>query len=405
VTHDARPRTILHVDLDAFYASVEQRDNPALRGKPIAVGGGTSGRGVVMAASYEARPYGVRSAMPARTAAALCPQLIFVPVDGRKYSRVSKEVMAILRRYTPVVEQVSIDEAFLDLTGTQQLFGPGEEVGRRIKSDVRREIELTVSVGVASNRLVAKIASEFGKPDGLTVVPAGGEAAFLAPLPIERLWGVGASSRRALADYDIKTIGDLAVMDPTILERRFGPHGPGLAARARGVDSASIGLDVGAKSVSHEFTFDRDTNDWEVIERSLLALSEGVSGRLRKDGVLCSTVAVKIRDSNFVTITRQKSLKDPTDLTDVIWRTAAGLARKEVHGMTVRLLGVAATGLTDRQQLALFQTTDERRRKVVEAEDAIRKRYGAKSIKRARLLDSEVGQPFDRDPRGIHRAE
>jgi len=343
--------------------------------------------------------------MPARTAIALCPQLIFVPVDGRKYSRVSKDVMAVLRRYTPVVEQVSIDEAFLDLTGTDALFGPGEAVGRRIKQDVREEVELTVSVGVASNRLVAKIASEFGKPDGLVVVPAGGEAGFLAPLPIERLWGVGASSRRALADYDIKTIGDLAQMDPTILERRFGPHGPGLIARARGVDSASIGIDVGAKSVSHEFTFDKDTNDWEVIERSLLALSEGVSGRLRKDGLLCSTVAVKIRDSHFVTITRQKSLKDPTDLTDVIWRTAAGLARKEVHGMTVRLLGVAASGLTDRQQLALFMTTDERRRRVVEAEDAIRKRYGAKSIKRARLLDSEVGQPFDRDPRGIHRAE
>ncbi len=405
MSHDAGPRTILHVDLDAFYASVEQRDNPALRGKPIAVGGGTSGRGVVMAASYEARPYGVRSAMPARTAIALCPQLIFVPVDGRKYSRVSKDVMAVLRRYTPVVEQVSIDEAFLDLTGTEALFGPGEAVGRRIKSDIRKEIELTVSVGVASNRLVAKIASEYGKPDGLVVVPAGGEAAFLAPLPIERLWGVGPSSRRALADYDIKTIGDLAQMDPTILERRFGPHGPGLIARARGVDSASIGIDVGAKSVSHEFTFDKDTNDWEVIERSLLALSEGVSGRLRKDGLLCSTVAVKIRDSHFVTITRQKSLKDPTDLTDVIWRTAAGLARKEVHGMTVRLLGVAASGLTDRQQLALFMTTDERRRRVVEAEDAIRKRYGAKSIKRARLLDLEVGQPFERDPRGSHRAE
>jgi DNA polymerase-4 len=358
-----------------------------------------------MAASYEARPYGVRSAMPARTAIALCPQLIFVPVDGRKYSRVSKDVMAVLRRYTPVVEQISIDEAFLDLTGTEALWGPGEEVGRRIKADVRREIELTVSVGVASNRLVAKIASELGKPDGLVVVPAGGEAEFLAPLPIERLWGVGASTRRALSDYDVTTIGDLAALPASTLERRFGPHGPGLAARARGVDSAQIGLDVGAKSVSHEFTFDHDTNDWDVIERSLLALAEGVAGRLRKDGLLCSTVAVKIRDSNFVTITRQRSLKDPTDLTDVIWRTAVGLTRKEVHGMTVRLLGVAATGLTDRQQLALFLTADERRRRVVEAEDAIRKRYGAKSIKRARLLDSEVGQPFERDPRGIHRSE
>ena len=174
VSRDGGPRTILHVDLDAFFAAVEQRDNPALRGKPVAVGGGgASDRGVVSAASYEARKFGVRSAMPLRTAAALCPQLIFVPVDGRKYSRVSKEVMAVLRRYTPVVEQLSIDEAFLDLTGTEGLFGPGEEVGRRIKADVRREIQLTVSVGVASNRLVAKIASELGKPDGLVVVPAG----------------------------------------------------------------------------------------------------------------------------------------------------------------------------------------------------------------------------------------
>jgi len=328
-----------------------------------------------------------------------------VPVDGRKYSRVSKEVMAVLGRYTPVVEQVSIDEAFLDLSGTDALFGTGEAIARRIKEDIRREIRLTVSVGVASNRLVAKIASEFGKPDGLVVVPAGHEADFLAPLPIERLWGVGASSRRALADYNVVTIGDLARMPASVLERRFGPHGPGLAARARGEDGSGIGGEVGAKSVSHEFTFDHDTNDWEVIERSLLALSEGVSGRLRKDGVLCSTVAVKIRDSNFVTMTRQRSLKDPTDSTDIIWRTAVDLARREVHGMTVRLLGVAATGLTDRLQLHLFTTDDDRRRRVVEAEDTIRKRYGSKSIRRARLLDSEVGDPFERDPRGSHRAE
>jgi DNA polymerase-4 len=399
-------RTILHVDLDAFFAAVEQRDNPQLRGKPVAVGGGGAhDRGVVSAASYEARKFGVRSAMPLRTAAALCPQLVFVPVDGRKYSRVSRQVMAVLRRYTPVVEQVSIDEAFLDLTGGAALFGSGEEVARRIKADIRHEVGLTVSVGVASNRLVAKVASELGKPDGLVIVPPGQEAEFLAPLPIERLWGVGASTRRALADYNVRCIGDLAALAPAVLERRFGPHGPGLAARARGEDSAPIGGEPGAKSVSHEHTFDQDTADWDVIERSLLALSEGVAGRLRKDGLLCSTVAVKIRDSNFVTITRQKSLTDPTDLTDIIWRTALSLARREVHGMTVRLLGVAATGLTDRQQLSLFASDDQRRRRLVEAEDAIRSRYGARSIRRARLLDSEVGQPFERDPRGAHRAK
>jgi DNA polymerase IV len=399
-------RTILHVDLDAFFAAVEQRDNPALRGKPVVVGGGgPNDRGVVSAASYEARPFGVRSAMPLRTAAALCPQAIFVPVDGAKYGRVSREVMAILRRYTPLVEQVSIDEAFLDLTGTDALFGSGEVVGQRVKADIRTEIRLTASVGVASNRLVAKIASELRKPDGLVVVPTGEEASFLAPLPIERLWGVGASSRRALADYGVRTIGDLANLPATVLERRFGNQGAMLAARARGVDNAPLSVEAAAKSVSQEHTFDTDTVDWEVLERSLLALSEGVAGRLRKDGLRCSTVSVKIRDSNFVTITRQRSLADPTDLTDVIWRTAVALTRREVHGMTVRLLGVAATGLTDRQQLPLFATEDERRRRVVEAADSIRRRFGAKAIRRARLLDSEVGQPFERDPRGSHRAE
>ena len=403
---DGTARTILHVDLDAFFAAVEQRDNHALRGKPVAVGGGgAKDRGVVSAASYEARKFGVRSAMPLRTAAALCPQLIFVPVDGRKYSRVSREVMAILGRYTPVVEQVSIDEAFLDLTGTDALFGTGEVVGRRIKEDIRSELQLTVSVGVASNRLVAKIASEFGKPDGLTVVPFGNETDFLSPLAIERLWGVGASTRRALADFNIRTIGDLANLPPAALERRFGSHGAALASRALGVDDAPVITESAAKSVSHEHTFDVNTTSWEVMERTLLALSEGVCGRLRKGGLLCSTVAVKIRNADFVTITRQRSLKDPTDLTDVIWRTAVSLTRREVPGMTVRLLGVAASGLTDRLQLPLFATEDERRRRVVDAEDEIRKRFGSKAIRRARLLDSEVGAPFERDPRGSHRAE
>ena len=227
-------RTILHVDLDAFFAAVEQRDNPALRGKPVVVGGGgPNDRGVVSTASYEARVFGIRSAMPLRTAGALCPNAIFVPVDGRKYSRVSREVMEILRRFTPQLEQLSIDEAFLDVTGTEGLFGSGEEVARQIKQAVRDELELTISVGMAANRLVAKIASDLEKPDGLVVVPPGTEREFLAPLAIERLWGVGASTRRALADYNVRTIGDLAALPPDVLVRRFGQHGgPSPIARA-----------------------------------------------------------------------------------------------------------------------------------------------------------------------------
>jgi DNA polymerase IV len=393
-----RSPTILHVDLDAFFAAVEQRDRPELRGRPVIVGGGgPNDRGVVSAASYEARRYGVRSAMPLRTAAALCPEGIFLPVNGQLYAAVSRQVMAILRRFTPLIEQVSIDEAFIDVSGTDGLFGTGEEVARQIKDAIRDETGLTASVGVASNRLVAKIASDLRKPDGLVVVPRGDEAAFLAVLPIERLWGVGPSTRRALADYGVRTIGDLAALPDDLLRRRFGRHGPELAARARGIGETEVGGHEPAKSVSQEHTFDVDTADWEVVERTLLALSEGVAGRLRADGLRCATVTVKIRDSDFATITRQRRLADPTDATEVIWQTAVGLTRREVHGMRVRLLGVGASGLSDRQQLLLF-AADDRERKATEAIDSIRQRFGPRAIRRARLLDSDVGAPFERDP-------
>ncbi len=232
VTEAPTGRTILHVDLDAFFAAVEQRDNPALRGKPVVVGGGgPNDRGVVSTASYEARVFGIRSAMPLRTAGALCPHAIFVPVNGKKYAAASKQVMEILRRFTPQVEQLSIDEAFLDVTGTEGLFGSGEEVARRIKAAVVDEVQLTISVGVASNRLVAKIASDLKKPDGLVVVPAGTEREFLAPLAIERLWGVGASTRRALADYNVSH-------DRRPRRTADGRHGPPLRRPRR--------LDLGA---------------------------------------------------------------------------------------------------------------------------------------------------------------
>ena len=399
-------RTILHVDLDAFFAAVEQRDNPALRGKPVIVGGGgPNDRGVVSTASYEARVFGVRSAMPLRTAAALCPQAIFVPVSGRKYSAASRQVMAILERFSPLVEQLSIDEAFLDVTGTEALLGSGEEVARKVKRAVHDETQLTISVGVASNRLVAKIASDLRKPDGLVVVPVGQERAFLAPLPIERLWGVGASTRRGLADYDVRTIGDLAALPVDVLVRRFGRHGADLAARAQGVGDTVVGEHDAAKSVSQEHTYDVDTGDWQVLEQTLLALSDGVAGRLRSSHVMCSTVAVKIRDRDFVTITRQRTLAEPTDSTDVIWRAADALTRREVKGMVVRLLGVAATGLTDEQQLALFDAGDDRRQRAQLATDEVRQRFGSRAIRRARLLDANVHAPFERDPRRLPLVE
>jgi DNA polymerase-4 len=391
-------RTILHVDLDAFFASVEQRDRPELRGKPVIVGGGgPNQRGVVSAASYEARRFGVHSAMPLRQAGRLCPDGIFLPVDGRKYETASRQVMAILRQFTPLVEPISIDEAFLDVTGSRLLFGDGEAVGRQIKAAIRDQVDLPASVGVASTKLVAKIASDLRKPDGLVVVPSGEEAAFLAPLPISRLWGVGEKTARALQDYGVVTIGDLAVLEPAVLVRRFGKHGAALAERAQGLDADPVSDRDPAKSIGHEHTFDVDTADRETIERTLLAMAEGVAGRLRAGGLKAGTVTVKIRDSSFRTITRQRTLPDPTDLTEPIWRTALELARPEVRGIRVRLLGVTASHLGTPDQLALFEEVDPRRRRAVEATDALRRRYGERAVTRARLIGTGLPAPFERD--------
>lgn len=393
-----RRATKLHVDLDAFFAAVEQRDRPELRGKPVIVGvGGRTDRGVVSAASYEARRYGIHSAMPLRTAAALCRDAVFVPVDGRKYSSVSREVMEILRRYTPAVEPVSIDEAFLDVAGSEALHGTPVEMARSIKATIRSELQLVASVGVATSKLVAKVASDLEKPDGLVVVEPGDEAAFLAPLPISRLWGVGQKTAAVLADFGVRTIGDLAALPDDLLVRRFGKQGATLGQRARGIDPSPVSAVDSARSVSHEHTFDVDTSDREALERTLLALSEGVAGRLRKGGVKARTVAVKVRDSSFVTVSRQRTLPEPTDQTEVIFAAALDLARPQLRGIRVRLLGVAASHLGEGEQLSIF-AGDERKRRATEAADAIRQRYGSRAIRRARLLDSGVAEPFERDP-------
>ncbi len=391
--------TTLHVDLDAFFAAVEQRDHPELRGRPVVVAaGGRADRGVVSAASYEARRYGIRSAMPLRTAATLCAEAVFVPVDGRKYGAVSRQVMEVLRRYTPAVEPISIDEAFLDVAGSEALYGDPIRIAQSIKAAIRDELGLTASVGVATCKLVAKVASDLRKPDGLVVVAPGDEAAFLAPLPIARLWGVGERTATVLADYGVRTIGDLAALPDDILVRRFGRQGAVLAERARGVDPSPVSGVEPARSVSHEHTFDVDTSDPEVLERTLLALSEGVASRLRTAHVLAHTVAVKVRDASFVTVSRQRTLPQPTDETEVVFRASLDLARPHLRGIKVRLLGVSASHLDEGQQLSLFDETDERRRRATEAADAIRRRFGSKAIRRARLIEGSVAEPFERDP-------
>jgi DNA polymerase IV len=397
--------TILHVDLDAFFAAVEQRDRPELRGRPVIVGGGDpTARGVVSAASYEARRFGVHSAMPLRTAYALCPDGVFLRVDGRKYQRVSREVMTILRRFTPLVEPISIDEAFLDVTGSRALFGDGPTIAAEIKAAVRREVGLTASVGVAATKLVAKIASDLRKPDGLVVVAPGDEAAFLAPLPISRLWGVGEKTATALGEFGVTTIGDLAALPEGLLVRRFGRHGASLGARARGEDADPVGGAEPAKSIGHEHTFDVDTSDPDVVERTLLAMADGVASRLRSAGLKAGTIQVKIRDSSFRTITRQRTLAVPTDLAEPIWHVALELARPEVRGLRVRLLGISASHLGVREQLGLFEADPadrsggERRRRATQAADAIRRRYGDRAVTRARLLGAGLPAPFERDP-------
>ena len=409
---DATARTILHVDLDAFFAAVEQRDRPELRGKPVVVGGGgPNDRGVVSTASYEARRFGIYSAMPLRTAGRLCPGAIFVPVDGVKYQRVSREVLEVLRRFTPQVEAISIDEAWLDVTRSRALFGDGEAIARQIKAAVHDEVGLTISVGVATTKLVAKIASDLRKPDGLVVVPPGTEAAFLDPLPISRLWGVGPKTAAALVDYGVRTIGDLARLDRSTLVRRFGQHGAALVDRAHGVDPDPVDFGNPAKSIGHETTFDVDSADPEVIERTLLAMADGVAARLRVAGYKASTVEVKIRDSAFNTVTRQRTLREPTDLTDPIWRTALELARPQVRGKRIRLVGVTASNFDTGEQLGLFSADDPKQRHVVEASDAIRRRWGERAVTRARLIGTRTPVPFERDfgtsaeARGEHAAD
>jgi DNA polymerase-4 len=381
-------KAILHCDLDAFYASVEQRDHPEYRGKPVIVGGGPNDRGVVSAASYEARAFGVRSAMPLRIAARLCPDGIFVPGDGKAYSRASDDVMALFYERTPLVEPISLDEAFLDVTATQHLFGGAEQIARDLKADARSRCGLVLSVGVATNKLCAKIGSDLRKPDGLVIVASGDEAAFLAPLELQRLWGVGPKTREVLESWGMKTIGDLAKADVAMLETRLGEHGRSIWERANGVDEGSVVTEMEPKSVGHEHTFDHDTLDPRVIESTLLRLSEGVGQRLRAAELRGKTVTLKLRVAPFETRTRQRTLASPTDDDLTIYKTGRQLLRDALtedreagRASPVRLVGVSVHGLEAGRQLGLFDHV--RVTRLNAALDAVRERFGDDALDRA----------------------
>ena len=380
------PRTILHVDMDAFYAAIEQRDRPELRGRPVIVGADPRagrGRGVVSTASYEARRYGVASAMPISQAYRLCPQGAYLPVDMRKYAEVSRQVMAALREVTDLVEPVSIDEAFLDVTGSRRALGDGEAIARGLKQAIRRATQLSASVGVAASKLVAKVASDLSKPDGLLVVPPGGEAAFLAPLPVRRLWGVGPKMEERLLRLGVTTIGQLAALPEPALDRRFGSHGHDLLRLARGLDERSVSAQrEDARSVGAEHTYDADTADPARLRQTLLELADAVAARLRAQELRCRTVTLKYRDESFKTVTRATTLDPATDSGDALF-AAALRSFVAVHGARrVRLLGIYASQFGS-PQLGLFAQPASALDRV---RDQVAQRFGQGALTRASLL-------------------
>jgi DNA polymerase IV len=384
---------ILHVDMDAFYASVEIRDRPELAAAPVIVGA-VGGRGVVLSATYPARAFGVRSAMPVTRARRLCPHAVFLPPRHNLYAAVSKEVMAIFRSFTPQVEPLALDEAFLDVSGARRRLGPPALIARMIRGQVAEQQGITCSVGVATTKFVAKVASVQCKPDGLFVVPADGVLAFLHPLPVSALWGVGERTGQLLARLGLRTIGDIANTPLATLQRELGvAHGSHLATLARGRDERSVVPHVPEKSIGAEETFAADIDDAELIRRELLRLSERTARGLRSSGCVARTVVVKLRLANFTTMTRSRTLSEPTDVARTIHETACALY--EAAGLDrarLRLVGVRATGLVPASAAATQLILGERPASWREAEqtvDKITRRFGTDAVRPAALVPDE----------------
>jgi DNA polymerase-4 len=402
--------------MDAFYASVEMLDNPALKGKPVIVGG-SERRGVVCAASYEARKFGVHSAQPTATAMRLCPHGIFLPVRMERYKEASDRVFEIFRRFTPLVEALSIDEAFLDVTASVRLFGTPGEIAKKIKDAVRNETGLTVSAGVAASKFVAKIASDLRKPDGLTIVSRGKEREFLAPLPVGKLWGVGKVTQAALHRMGVETIGDLSRIPAEALARAFGKHGVLLHELSLGIDEREVVPEREAKSMGREETYPEDLSDRESIRTELLSLATRVAERLRSEGVKGKTVTLKVKYHDFTLVTRAVTLDRFTDDGGEIYRSVLALLPKTEAGKRpIRLLGISVSHLTESgeapapgepEQLPLFgkspgerstkatgksanpAVSPEKKEKLNRAVDRIREKFGKKGIRPAALLDEE----------------
>jgi DNA polymerase-4 len=381
-------RTILHVDLDAFFVSVELLDKPELRGKPTAVGGRPDERGVIASASYEARKIGVRSAMPTRTALQLCPDLILLSSHHDLYAQHSQRIMTMLLEITPQIEQISIDEAFLDITGTELRYGSPEKLAHYLHDRIRDDFGLPCSIGVASNKLVAKIATEKAKPNNICLVASGEEAAFLAPLPVRALWGVGPKTAEILKTMDIETIGQIAQARSEVLAYRLGKRGAEeIVQRAQGLDDSPVENERVTKQISQETTFVKDVREAAVLRATLLELCEGLGRHLRDANLSARTIAIKLRYSDFTTFTRQTTLPQPTDIDQNIFATAWTLLEANWNKRPIRLIGVAGRQLSPAaKQLDLFGSQDDRVERLTRTVDEIRHKYGTESLKRGSTL-------------------
>jgi nucleotidyltransferase/DNA polymerase involved in DNA repair len=378
---------------------VEQRDHAEHRGKPVIIGSdpqGGKGRGIVATCSYEARKFGVHSAQPISQAWKMCPKGIYLRPDMDKYGRVSDRVMRIFLEFTDMLEQVSIDEAFLDVTGSAKLFGSGAEIARKIKRRIQQELQLTASVGVAQNKFIAKVASDLKKPDGLVIVEPGCEKEFLAPLPVSRLWGVGPKTEELLKKMGLLRIGQIADMRHADLIAKLGKSGAHLWQLAQGIDDRPVLSAEGAKSIGHEITFARDTSDFALLESTLLSLTEKVAHRLRAQSVRARTITLKFREADFSTFTRRTTVTHSLDTTEKIFPIARKLMAPLIReGALVRLLGVSASQLEevgDKKQLSLLDEQPRQKdRKLAAALDDIMHRYGDRAITRAALVSAKTG--------------
>ena len=384
-------RTIVHADMDAYYAAVEQRDRPELRGRPVIVSGGGP-RGVVLTASYEARPFGVHSAMPAVEARRLCPDAVWVAPRMRHYAALARPIRAVFAEFTPLVEPLSLDEAFLDVTASLTLFGGARAIGERLRGRVREEVDLAVSVGIGPTKTIAKIASGVCKPDGLLEVPAADADAFLRPLPVGALWGVGPRAQASLSRLGLDTVGAVADADPAWLERQLGRFGPALRRMARGLDERAVDPARERKSYGEEETFTRDLRDGPEVRRTIAAHAEAVARRLRADGRRGRTVTLKIKlhqpigPGKYPVLTRRTSLPEAVDDGPLIAATALALWEGVKDGIQIRLAGVAVSGIEDAGagQMSLFDGEARKRQALNQALDKLESRFGQGAVRRGR---------------------